>query len=54
MPSTKRKAEDSAPVIGKSKKRALPDDEARTNFRAGLFDTKVLSQYKQEYAESQP
>ncbi|OJD33763.1 2-oxoglutarate and fe dioxygenase domain containing protein 1 [Diplodia corticola] len=50
----KRKAEGPAAVNGKSKKRALSDEEARSNFRKGLFDTKVLEDYQQQYAESQP
>ncbi|KAF2146478.1 uncharacterized protein K452DRAFT_219110 [Aplosporella prunicola CBS 121167] len=48
----KRKAD--AVLNGKSKKRALPDEEARSNFRKGLFDDKVLDQYRNAYAESQP
>ncbi|KAK7554587.1 Oxoglutarate and iron-dependent oxygenase degradation C-term-domain-containing protein [Phyllosticta citricarpa] len=54
MPSTKRKAEDNASVLGRSKKCALPDEEARSNFREGLFDTKVLNGYKEYYAQSEP
>lgn len=50
----KRKAEDSVAVNGKSKKRALSDVEARSNFRKGLFDTKVLDDYQKQYAESAP
>ncbi|GME54456.1 Oxoglutarate/iron-dependent oxygenase [Neofusicoccum parvum] len=50
----KRKAEDSAVANGKSKKRALSDEEAQSNFRKGLFDTKVLEDYQSQYAKSQP
>lgn len=50
----KRKAQDNPAANGKSKKRALSDDEARSNFRKGLFDTKVLGDYQNQYAESQP
>ncbi|KAB2572569.1 Prolyl 3,4-dihydroxylase TPA1 [Lasiodiplodia theobromae] len=50
----KRKAEGPAVANGKSKKRALSDEEARSNFRKGLFDTKVLEDYQKQYAESQP
>lgn len=50
----KRKAEGPAVANGKSKKRALSDEEARSNFRKGLFDTKVLGDYQKQYAESQP
>ncbi|OMP87587.1 PKHD-type hydroxylase TPA1 [Diplodia seriata] len=50
----KRKAEGPAAINGKSKKRALSDEEARSNFRKGLFDTKVLEDYQKQYAESQP
>ncbi|KAF1996813.1 Fe II 2-oxoglutarate-dependent dioxygenase-like protein [Amniculicola lignicola CBS 123094] len=48
----KRKNE--APANGRSKKRAISDDEAHKNFRKGLFDTKVLSSYTNYYAASQP
>ncbi|OAL55937.1 hypothetical protein IQ07DRAFT_583368 [Pyrenochaeta sp. DS3sAY3a] len=49
----KRKNE--APANGKAKKkRAISDSEAQGNFRAGLFDTKVLDGYTQYYADSQP
>ncbi|KAH7064522.1 Oxoglutarate and iron-dependent oxygenase degradation C-term-domain-containing protein [Macrophomina phaseolina] len=50
----KRKADDTGAINGKSKKRALSDEEARSNFRKGLFDTKVLEDYQKQYAESQP
>ncbi|KAF2109474.1 Oxoglutarate and iron-dependent oxygenase degradation C-term-domain-containing protein [Lophiotrema nucula] len=43
-----------APVNGKSKKRAISDDEAHQNFRDGLFDSKVLQDYTDYYAASQP
>ncbi|KAF2199955.1 hypothetical protein GQ43DRAFT_375002 [Delitschia confertaspora ATCC 74209] len=39
---------------GKSKKRAISDDEAHGNFRKGLFDTKVLEDYTGQYAKSEP
>ena len=48
----KRKNE--APVNGKSKKRAISDDEAHANFRSGLFDGKVLAGYTDFYAASKP
>ena len=48
----KRKSE--AHANGKSKKRAISDDEARDNFRRGLFDSKVLQDYTDAYAASQP
>lgn len=48
----KRKSE--APANGKAKKRAISDDEAHANFRAGLFDTEVLEDYTSYYATSQP
>jgi hypothetical protein len=49
----KRKNE--APANGKpKKKRAISDDEARKNFRDGLFDSKVLQEYISYYASSQP
>lgn len=39
---------------GRAKRRLLSDDEARASFRDGLFDEKVLKDYTQEYADSQP
>jgi prolyl 3-hydroxylase /prolyl 3,4-dihydroxylase len=51
----KRKNE--APVrrkAKKSKKRAIPDDEAQQNFRKGLFDSSVLDDYTKSYASSKP
>ena len=48
----KRKSE--ARVNGKSKKRAISDDEAHKNFRKGLFDTTVLKDYTDSYTASQP
>ena len=49
----KRKNE--APLNGgKSKKRAVSDDEAHGNFRKGLFDSSVLADYTSYYASSQP
>ncbi|TKA64021.1 hypothetical protein B0A49_11058 [Cryomyces minteri] len=52
----KRKNEDQLDFVanGKPKKRAFTDQEVKRNFRTGLFDTKVLKQYTDEYAESQP
>lgn len=48
----KRKSE--ARANGKSKKRAISDDDAHENFRKGLFDTTVLKNYTDSYAASQP
>ena len=48
----KRKNE--APANGKSKKRAISDEEAHQNFRKGLFDSSVLDNYTKYYADSQP
>ncbi|KAF2085598.1 hypothetical protein K490DRAFT_74993 [Saccharata proteae CBS 121410] len=48
----KRKNE--TPANGVSKKRALSDKEAKTKFRDGLFDTKVLEEYRKKYAKSKP
>ncbi|KAF2467477.1 uncharacterized protein BDR25DRAFT_62810 [Lindgomyces ingoldianus] len=48
----KRKNE--AAANGSSKKRAISDTEAQSNFRKGLFDAKVLQQYTDFYATSQP
>ncbi|KAH7123695.1 Oxoglutarate and iron-dependent oxygenase degradation C-term-domain-containing protein [Dendryphion nanum] len=48
----KRKNE--TPANGKSKKRAISDDEAHGNFRKGLFDSAVLGDYTSYYATSQP
>ncbi|PSN63432.1 hypothetical protein BS50DRAFT_577174 [Corynespora cassiicola Philippines] len=48
----KRKNE--APANGKAKKRAISDEEAQKNFRKGLFDGKVLHDYTEYYATSQP
>ncbi|KAF2707722.1 hypothetical protein K504DRAFT_383158 [Pleomassaria siparia CBS 279.74] len=48
----KRKSE--TRLNGKSKKRAISDDEAHDNFRNGLFDTEVLQDYTNAYASSQP
>jgi hypothetical protein len=48
----KRKSE--AHANGKSKKRAISDDEAHDNFRKGLFDTAALKDYTDSYAASQP
>jgi hypothetical protein len=48
------KRKNDAPANGKSKKRAISDDEAQRNFRKGLFDPKVLKDYSQQYAKSEP
>ncbi|KAF2270508.1 hypothetical protein CC78DRAFT_134388 [Lojkania enalia] len=48
----KRKNE--APANGKSKKRAISDEEAHQHFRKGLFDKSVLQGYTDYYAASQP
>lgn len=48
----KRKSE--TPANGKAKKRAISDEEARDKFRNGLFDSKVLEEYTNYYATSQP
>ncbi|XPS93607.1 putative component of NuA3 histone acetyltransferase complex [Ascochyta lentis] len=48
------KRKNQAPANGKSKKRAISDDEAHKNFDAGLFDSKRLAGYTNYYAESQP
>ena len=37
-----------------TKKRAISDDDARNNFRSGLFDANVLDGYTNDYAQSQP
>ncbi|KAJ4287201.1 putative component of NuA3 histone acetyltransferase complex [Kalmusia sp. IMI 367209] len=48
------KRKNDAPPNGKSKKRAISDDEAHQNFRKGLFDSSVLADYTNYYAASQP
>ncbi|KAL5413338.1 hypothetical protein PMIN03_003772 [Paraphaeosphaeria minitans] len=48
------KRKNTAPPNGKSKKRAISDDEAHGNFRSGLFDSSVLVDYTTSYATSQP
>lgn len=48
------KRKNDAPPNGKSKKRAISDDEAHGNFRKGLFDSNVLADYTSYYAASQP
>lgn len=50
----KRKNEAPQARQGKSKKRAISDDEARDNFREGLFDGEVLKGYTDFYAQSEP
>ncbi|KAI1435342.1 Oxoglutarate and iron-dependent oxygenase degradation C-term-domain-containing protein [Xylaria sp. CBS 124048] len=57
MAKTKRKAEEPHVVDQNSNKKAkfaLSSEDAQKRFRKGLFDTKVLDQYKREYAESSP
>ncbi|OCK82090.1 hypothetical protein K432DRAFT_380733 [Lepidopterella palustris CBS 459.81] len=48
----KRKNE--TPANGKYKKRAISDEEAQKHFRKGLFQPKVLQEYTQQYAKSEP
>ena len=48
------KRKNQSPANGKSKKRAISDDEAHKNFDEGLFDSKRLAGYTKYYAESQP
>lgn len=48
------KRKSTAQPNGKSKKRAISDDEAHANFRRGLFDSSVLADYTSNYAKSQP
>ena len=48
------KRKNDAPANGKSKKRAISDDEAQRNFRKGFFDPKVLKGYSQQYEKSKP
>ncbi|KAF2498256.1 hypothetical protein BU16DRAFT_455559 [Lophium mytilinum] len=48
------KRKNDTPANGASKKRAISDSEAEKNFRAGLFDSKVLADYTQQYAKSSP
>ena len=48
------KRKNDAPANGRSKKRAISDDEAQRNFRKGLFDPKVLKDYSQQYEKSEP
>ncbi|KAF1359438.1 Fe II 2-oxoglutarate-dependent dioxygenase-like protein [Lizonia empirigonia] len=48
------KRKNQAPVNGKSKKRAISDDEAHKNFDAGLFESKRLAGYTDYYAKSEP
>lgn len=53
-PTARMKRKNEAPVQGKSKKRAISDDEAQKNFREGLFESAVLQDYTKAYAASQP
>lgn len=48
------KRKNDTPANGTSKKRAISDSDAEKNFRAGLFDSKVLQDYTQQYAKSAP
>ncbi|OSS54191.1 hypothetical protein B5807_00849 [Epicoccum nigrum] len=48
------KRKNQSPANGKSKKRAISDDEAYKNFDEGLFESKRLAGYTKYYAESQP
>ena len=48
------KRKSTAAPNGKSKKRAISDDEAHGNFRGGLFDSSVLADYTSYYAKSKP
>lgn len=50
----KRKNEAPQAQHGKSKKRAISDDEARENFREGLFEGEVLRRYREDYGGSEP
>jgi hypothetical protein len=52
--TTMPKRKNQAPVKGKSKKRAISDDEAHKNFDKGLFESKRLAGYTDYYAKSQP
>lgn len=49
------KRKNQAPANGQvKKKRAISDSEAHDNFRNGLFESKVLEDYAEYYAKSQP
>jgi hypothetical protein len=49
------KRKNQAPANGQvKKKRAISDGEAHGNFRNGLFESKVLEEYANYYAGSQP
>jgi prolyl 3-hydroxylase /prolyl 3,4-dihydroxylase len=52
----KRKHNDPEAINGKgnAKKRAISDDEAKRNFRQGLFDSDVLRESTSQYAASKP
>jgi hypothetical protein len=50
----KRKIEEPHAVNGKGKKRAMTENDVRTNFGATLFDSNVLDDYRAEYATSKP
>jgi hypothetical protein len=48
------KRKNQSPANGKSKKRAISDEEAHKNFDEGLFESKRLAGYTNYYAASQP
>ena len=54
----KRKAEDPAVTAvtdeSPQKKRALSEHDVKADFRKGLFDNSTLSDYTQQYANSEP
>ena len=54
----KRTAENPPEELAKEekpvKKRALPQNDAKANFRSGLFDDSVLKEYTTKYASSEP
>jgi hypothetical protein len=52
--SMKRSAEETNGNGVQSKRRALDDEEARTNFRAGLFETVAHEESRKAYASSEP
>ncbi|CBX95607.1 similar to Fe II 2-oxoglutarate-dependent dioxygenase [Plenodomus lingam JN3] len=51
---SKRKNESRAIRTAKKRKAAITNEEVYKNFRAGLFDPKVLAEYTKYYANSQP
>ena len=48
------KRKNQSPANGKSKKRAISDEEAHKNFDAGLFESERRDGYTKYYAGSQP